>query len=294
MENKSSLTFSFCGDYEVSALSVSRAIESLVELSTVIAEKEYPGVEFRLTVKAVKPGSLEFEFVAAAALALQTLLSPENVTYAASLIEIMSAVFQIKHFLKGERPKSKEDAGEKIIIAHPDGGTLEVPKGAGVYFFDNRIDRSVTNIINAAKLSEGVTGIAVDANGKIEIPRDDFDSCLKEFSIDVSTVEVEPLVVMRPKEILFIRQADFSGELKWRFKGAGAENIVASVLDERFLDRVISGVQEIRAKMYLVADVRVTIQFGPDKMPDESKCTYEVLKVHSVGIPGEGQTELDI
>lgn len=82
--------------------------------------------------------------------------------------------------------------------------------------------------------------------------------------------------------------------MKWRFKGAGAENIVASVLDEQFVESVKSGIQEISAKMYLVADVRVTTQFTPDGLPDESRCTYDVLKVHSVDIPGDGQGKIDI
>lgn len=107
MGNKGSLTFSFCGEYEVNALSVSRATESLVTLFTSVAEKEYPDVEFRLSVRAVKPGNLEFEFVATAMAALQTVLAPENIEYAASMIEIMAATFKIKIFLK-EKPLNQK------------------------------------------------------------------------------------------------------------------------------------------------------------------------------------------
>ena len=295
MDSKSSLTFSFCGDYEVSALSVSRAIDSLVTLSSTVAEKEYPDVEFRLSVRAVNLGSLEFEFVATAMAALQTVLAPESVAYAAGIIDIMAATFKIKNFLKGKSPKSKVDVGADTVITHPNGSVLKVPKGAGnIYFIDNRIDRSITNIINAAKLSDGVTGIAIDAKDRVEIRQEDFEECSKEIDMNIQVSQFEPLVAIRSKEILFIRQADFSGELKWRFKGAGSENIVASILDEQFVESVKSGIQGIRAKMYLIADVRVTMQLTPDGLPDESRCTYDILKVHSVHIPGDGQEKIDI
>ena len=293
MENKSSLTFSFCGDYEVNALSLSRAITSLVELSSAVAEREFPNVEFRMNVRAVTPGSLKFDFVAVA-LAAQTLLSHDTIEYAANLIGVVASTFSIKKFLKGKRPQRRETFNDHLVITNTDGDRLEVPVSAGVYFVDNRVDKSITNIINSAKASNGVTGISIDAGGRVEIPRDDFEQCSKELDIEMCTSAEEPIVTLRPKEVLFIRQADFSGELKWRFKSAGAENVVASISDERFIDRVKSGVQEIRAKMYLIADVRVTVHLGLDGLPDESKCTYEVLKIHSVGIPGEGQTKFDI
>ena len=295
MNSQSSLTFSFCGDNDVNALAVSDAIKSLVELSTAIHENEYPDVEFRLTVRAVNPGSLEFVF-SAIALAAGTLFSPENISYAANMIAIMSAAFSVKKFLAGKNPKKVEKANEKITVTNAEAFTKTFPVGAGVYFVDSRVDRSVTNIIYNAKLSEGVTGISIDANGKVEISRSEFEDCSKEIdAVNVQTIEEpEPIVSTRNKEVLFIRQADFSGDLKWRFKGVNDENITASVLDDEFLDRVKSGEQSICATTYLVADLKIIVHIGTDGKPDDSRCSYEITKVHSVMTPGKGQTKFDV
>lgn len=284
MESKGNMIFSFCGNNDVNALAVSDAIKSLVEMSTAVAEKEYPDVEFRLTVRAVEPGSLEFVF-AAVAIAAQSILTPQNVEYAANMISVMSAAFSIKKFLKGRSPKRKLEVDDKIVITRADGETLVIPKGAGVYFVDARIDRSVSNIINSAKSSDGVTGIAIDADQRVEILRQEFDGCAPEIPVD--SVDEETMVAVRYSEPLYIRQADFSGGLKWRF--TGAENITASISDEDFLNRVKSGRQEIRAKTYIIADVKVTICIGPDGLPDETRRTYEITKVHSVHLPADDQ-----
>lgn len=294
MENKSSLTFSFCGDYEVNALSLSKAITSLVELSTAIAEREFPDIEFRMSVKAVTPGSLRFDFVAAAVTATQTLLSSGSVEYAANLIEVVTAAFAVKKFLKGRKPCGAEESGESLTITNADGLELKLPKGAGIYFIDNRVDKSVTNIINAAKTSEGVTGITVDADEKIQIQRAEFESCSTEIEgIDAVYKEASYKKTVRKNEALFVRQADFSGELKWKF--FGDQNITASILDEGFQQNVKSGQIVISSKTYIMADVEVTVALGPDGLPDDTiKPTYNILKVHSVHTVGEGQEKLNV
>lgn len=289
MENKSNLTFSFCGDYEVNALSLSNAITSLVEISSTIAEREFPDIEFRMSVKAVAPGSLNFDFVAAAIVAAQTLFSPSCTEYAANLISVVSAVFSIKKFLKGRPPQNTEKVDEKIIITNSEGLKIEAPKSAGVYFIDNRIDKSITNIISSARISEGVTGIAVNANGLVEISRDEFEACSEEIKIEDTRGS---LTKVREREILFIRQADFSGDLKWKFKWD--QNITAAVLDSDFLKRVKSGEIGINAKTYIIADVEVKIYLGLDEIPDDSKPTYNIKKVHSVCTVGEEQTKIEI
>ena len=295
MEGKSCLTFSFCGDNEVSALAVSDAIKSLVELSTVIYEKEYPDVEFRLTVRAVNPGSLEFVF-SAAAFVTGTLLSPENVNYAADLISVMGATFSIKKFLAGKPPKSVKRENGRTVVINANGIKGEFPVGAGVFFVDNRVDNSVRNIINCASLSDGVTGISIDANGKIEISREEFDDCFQKLELDLleDKSDVEPIVSMSYKQVLFIRQVDFSGDLKWRFTRINDENITASILDKDFMEKVHSGGQNINANMYLIADVQSTVHILENGRPDKSKCTYEIIKVHSIKSPGDGQITFDV
>lgn len=88
------ITFTFEGNYEVDALSVAKAIQSLVEISTISASHNYPDVEFRLSVKAIALGSLKFAF-SAVAQAAQTLFTPESINYSKNLMESVKTAFEI-------------------------------------------------------------------------------------------------------------------------------------------------------------------------------------------------------
>lgn len=287
MEDKGTLKFSFCGGYEVNALSLSCAIASLVDISDAIAEREFPGVDFKMSVRAVQPGSLEFDFVASAIDAAKTLFTKDNIDFAMSLLSGVSAAFTIKQFLKDKKPKAVEDSEGKITIIRNDGEKIEIPKEARCYFIDNRIDQSVTNIIRAADASSGATGISIGPD--VNIPREEFKACSSLIDFEK---EEKTITTVREKETLFVRQADFSGELKWKF--LGDQSITASVLDEDFQKNVKSGQIVISSKTYIIADVEVTVSLGPDGLPDESKPTYNILKVHSVHTAGEGQEKLNI
>lgn len=288
MKSKSSLVFSFCGDYEVDARAVARTINSLADLSSVIAEKEYPDVKFELSVKAVRPGSLEIEFVTLA-LAAETLLSPDNIEYAANMIGVLTTAFKVKRFLKGKLPKSRVESGETMIIHREDGSILEIPVKAGVYFVDNRIDRSVTNIIESAMVSSGVTGVAVESDERVEIPKDEFATCAVPINVEEQSNSITQI---RRNETLFVRQAGFTEDLKWRF--SGDQNITAAICDEEFMEKVQAATVNINAKTYIIADVQVTIYLKPDGTPSDSKPTYDILKVHEVHTVGEGQDRLDV
>ena len=289
MADKSSLTFSFCGEYEVDALALSSTIKSLVEISSEIARVEFSDVKFKMSVKAVSPGSLMFDFVAAVVSEAQSLLAPGTMDYAANLISVISASFTIKKFLKGKRPKEIAKNDDNIVIKNRDGSSLQLPANAGVYFLNSCIDQSITNIIHSAELSPGVTGISIDTNEKVTIQRDEFKEC-------ATKVELEPthevICTTRHNETLFIRQPDFAGEYKWRFRGD--QTFSASVEDVDFLEKLKIGAIVLSAKTYIIADVQVTVYLGPDGMPDESKPVYRITKVHSVHTAGEGQLKLDI
>lgn len=285
----SNLTFSFCGDYEVDALSVSKAISSLVEISKIIADREYPNVEFRLSVKAIQPGSLEFCFIAAAAY-LQTLLLPGNIEYAANLISLISSMFSIKHFLKRKKPKSVIEEKNSIKIISLSGAQLELPKGAGVYFVDQRVDNSISNIFQNAKLSEGISGISIKpSNGQtVHIPKQDFELC----SMPIENEE-EEIRVLRKDEILYVRQPDLSGDRQWIFKSD--KFLHAEIKDNNFLEKVRAGIP-MSARTYLIADIEMVMKKGLDGLPDENKTKYSVIRVKSIHQPQdtqiEGQTKL--
>lgn len=290
MESKSSLTFSFCGDYEVNALSLVKVIGSLLDMSKIVAETEFPDAEFTMNVKAVTQGSLKFDFVAVVSQATKTIFSAGAMSYAANLIEVLGSFFAIKKALKGNRPQKVEQRDGKTFITTNEGLYIEAHAGANIYFNDNRIDRSVSRVFEAAQESGGATGVTVTTDRTVEITRDEFDICAKD--VDLTCISDDCITTIRSKEMLFVRQPDFTGGLKWKF--IGDQNISASVLDDDFMERVRNGKVDINSKTYIIADVQVKIPKKSNGLPDPSRTTYDVLKVYEVHSVGEGQTKLDI
>lgn len=285
--NVESLKFTFEGDYEVDALSVAKAIESLVELSSLTANYNYPDVQFRLAIKAITPGSLNLVFLAVSQ-AAQTFLTPTGIQYAKTLMETIKIFFDLKKFFKGQQPKKTIQIKDRIEVENADGCKLSIPTAAGVYFIDQRIDNSISNIFNSALGSPNVTGITLTQNngGTVHVEASEFQTCAVPIKIEdaVLTKEIES---ERTNEILYVRQPDLLGERQWGLKSD--KYIYADIADVTFLNAVKSGSQPIVAKMYIVADMKVTMQLGNDGLPDENKCHYVITKVHSVHIPEEGQ-----
>lgn len=298
MENKSSLTFTFEGDYEVDALSIVTAMQGLIKISKEIAKQNYPGVEFRLAIRGLAPGSLSFDFVALANMAsmANSLFIPDNVEYAKNLIDCIKTSFEIKHFLKGSAPKSKKSSGDSITIENKDGSKMTIPVTDGVYLINPTIDQSITGIFAESSKSYGVSGVTIThGESKVEIPVRDFPALSEKIDViqinEVSALNEErKITVNRPGEILYIRKPDLLSNAKWEFKSD--KYITADVEDIAFLESVHSGKQSIVAKMYIVADVRVSMEIGPDGLPDENSCKYTVVKVHDIRVPGEGQMRL--
>lgn len=301
VEDKSSMTFSFCGNYEVDALAVSGALRDFALLTTAIQESVFPNVSFRLSVRAVNPGSLEFEFVGEA-IATAVQLFPVCSQYAKTAIEIILNLFKIKKFLSRKKAKRIHTDVQGVHITLEDGLTLDVPPGARVYFENTQIDSYVSSIVKHANDSYGVTGVRVDSDDDgmsvhcVEISRAEFLACSTPMDMaDIDGVDLpEPLVSHQENAVLFIRQVDFSGGAKWRFRRENNDTISATIADADFLQRVRSGQQPISATMYLIADITSTTPKGPDGTPDMSKSTFTVTKVHKIETPGEGQIKLEL
>lgn len=286
--NTEGLKFTFEGGYEVNALSVAKAIESLVEISTAIAEYNYPDVQFRLAVKAATPGSLNLLFLAVSQ-AAQHLLSPQGIQYAKSLMDLVKTSFEIKKFLNGKKPESVSASKDSTRVKNKDGSEITIPNGAGVYFFDQRVDNSISVIFQNALSAPGVEAISVtDAGGEtVKIGVSEFKTCATPLKIG-SEEESKILEVERKNETLFIRKPDLLGESQWGLKSD--KYFLADIEDKEFLEKVKTGQQPMVAKMYIVADLQIVMQLGKDGLPDENKCRYTVKKVHSVHIPDEGQS----
>ncbi|NLH00418.1 MAG: hypothetical protein GX488_00710 [Clostridiales bacterium] len=283
------LNFTFEGGYEVDALTVSKTIENLVKVMSITANAEYPESEFRLSVSAVRPGSLEFYFNAIAESA-KTLLSDDNVNYAKAILEILISLFTIKKFLKKERPKAVKEARDNIEIHDCNGNMLVAPKGANIYFTNVNIDASISSVISAARSSPGVSGISITAENtgeKISIPITDFEELSQPIE-DIS--EQQKQFTYNRVDVLFIKKPDLLGDSMWVFQSD--RQVIADIADEAFMKKIHSGEIKVFAGMSILADIQVRYDLLENGLPNEKTIKYTVLHVKSINVPGDGQMSI--
>lgn len=198
--------------------------------------------------------------------------------------------------LKGTPPAKVENHENTVTIENAEGQRLTVQTPNAVFLVDQRIDNSICHIVERADELAGVSGISI-AHGNtnpVRIPKADFQTFAKK--IDISKIgETEKtgktIQEIRKNEILFIRKPDLLGSSQWQFKSD--TQFQASINDLTFLEQVHSGQQSIAAKMYIVADVLVTMELGEDGLPDERKQHYSIEKVHSIQSLDNDQMRLE-
>ncbi len=283
--NSQKMTFTFSGAYDVSALAVSKALQSLVTIAEATAKENYPDVEFRLSVNALSPGSLNIDITAIAQLA-QAVLNPANIQYAKDLVSTIQSVFEIKRFLGGKGPQKVTHTDSVLEITNAAGATLRASSPAGVYLVNLNIDRELSDFFNTAQQSAGVSGISISQpdKEKMTIGREDFASCAVPLGdqldkCQIEDTDVKPIEWIRHNEILFVRQPDLMGKSQWRFKTD--RYFYADIADEEFLEKVRKG-ESMSSKTRLLADVRIVLPVGKDGTPDQEACRYTVLKVHDI------------
>lgn len=279
-----SITFTFQGDYEVEARTFANTISQLVTMSEIIAEKNYPDTKFGLSVRAIQPGSLSFDFVASAAAIIPPLFSPPNIQYANTMVQIIKGCFEVKRFLKGEKPKAATEEGKNLVIERQNGDKITVPYGSQIVFNDNRVDQSVQNVFNGAIPAVGVKGISlkIENDKPLEIPREEFEACAVPLEAIGIKEKSKQKQVMRYNELLFVRKPDFWGDSQWGFRDA-EKNIDADMADKEFAEKIQSGKCAIKGKMYIIADLQLTLEVDASGFPVEGvKPKYTVVKVHSL------------
>lgn len=287
--SKETMNFSFEGGYEVSASTVSKTIDSLVDMVEAIAKDSFSETEFRLSVSAVRPGSVILDFNAIA-FAAQSLLTPSNINFATAMINALIACVNVKLHLGGKAPKKVEVQNDTLQVENSEQKILEVPAAAKVYFENVTIENSIINIFQSADQDEGISGLSIrKSNGdKISVPREKFTDYIvpTDFeSSDNATVEY------RKRELLFIRKPDLTGDTKWEFRSD--RPIIADIKDTEFLNDVHAGKVMICAGTSILAELIVRMAMKADGMPDTKTARYTVEKVLQVNMPGlNGQFDL--
>lgn len=238
MTQSSRYTFKYNSDND--SIDLDTLLISQIHFGTVLSEikNEVAGnAALSIKIRPLEKGSVPFDIILNVAW-IRTLISPETIAYASGIISILVGLFQIRLWLKGEKPTQIDVDGDKVTIK----------KGDVVFTIDRRtyllyernatIDLAIKKAFEAIEKDDDVTGIELqDENKKrlIEVPRENFEDFIKPNEIFESLTQKEPV----RQEVLTVYKVVFDKGHKWQFFLNGRK--ISATIPNAYMDRLKAG-----------------------------------------------------
>lgn len=274
-ESSSDFSFEFGGENEIDASIVVETITSVVESIQHITNKIEPDAYVKVKVSSFECGSFDINLKAIAECA-KTLFNVDNIQIASLIVTTFLGCIQIKEHLKGEKPKSIFDEGDKSVIINCEDKELVKDKCvAKTYFGDAQIDKGITNIFNVMVVDGSRDSLTVKQgeNNVIKIKKGDFADMAKNIVTDDDMIE-ETMTNIVDVDLL-LKKPDLLGKSKWGF--VFDKNIEATIADEAWLKKVNSG--EIILYAGVKIPVKLLIEADLDDQRNLITTRYTVLEV---------------
>lgn len=280
---KSKETFSFHldGGHEINALLLSTIINNMATLVDISGKEIDPDIYIKMNVTAFKDGSFQIDFSAICETAetiFQTLIMANPaLTLATNIIDTVKTFFEIKRFLKGEKPtltQYKENGD--VIITNVNNSTLTVNKYEANIFNNCRIDQLVTNVAHCATQHNPNGGFSLSSStGENKYSAQD------THNMSVSTLfQDDSIINMQCQKIttdLYIKMPDLTGYRQWEMYFQG-ERIRVNIEDNDFLEKVHNGLT-FKAGDYIKCVLQITIELDKNGIPQNNTTKYSVLSV---------------
>jgi len=239
-------------------------------------------------IKAISPGSFQVTIDIIQEL-VDSLLTVDNVTYAASIVSILSGLFGIRKFLKGKKPKSVKKIKDSIAIENNIGEITIVDHPTfNIYQTNTSISESLSDIYSTLSQDPRVFAFKfLDRTEKpvFESDKSDFELCSE--IIDNQSDDKRTTVELAT---LNINKICFEKDYKWQFYYKG-NKITAAIKDEDFFKRINDGEPFAKGDS-LEVELKIIKDFS-DEYNTYINRTYEITKVIK-HIPRSSQRELDI
>lgn len=253
MKESTRYTFKYHSDSD--SIDLNTLLTSQIHFGTILSEikNEIAGdTDLSIRIKPLEKGNVPFDIILNVSW-LKQLLQPDNIAYASGIITVLVGLFQIRMWLKGEKPTSIEIEDEKIIIKKGD-LVLTVPKKTYlIYERNTTIDIAMKKGFEAIEKDEEVTSIEIQDEKKvplITVPRENFEDFISPNELFESLVKKEPV----RQETLTIFKVVFDKGYKWQFYMNGRK--ISASIPDNFMDRIDKGERFAKGDT-LVAEVEV-------------------------------------
>ena len=231
-------------DGEKHQIDANLLVNNLIHTTTIIQELNRnldSGKKIEIKIKALEEGSflIHIDLIETVLDGLKNLLTKENLETAGTIIAAFVGLIELKKFLKGKEPKSKENTGNKVKIENEKGDVIYVENFVqNVYQNNTVVKDALSQSFETLENDSSITGYEVtDKNEKtlVRVDRDEFEyMSLKSDEI----LDGERITTIAAT--LNIIRISFEEKLKSDFYFKG-NKISVKINDPEFYERVDKG-----------------------------------------------------
>lgn len=280
IESDDKFKIKFDGEtHDINALTF---INTIKNISSIIKEinkeslsKENIERDIEIRIKAISPGSFDVTLELIQQFT-NTLLTPNNIAYGAGIITILGGLFQLRKFLKSEKPRKiiqKEKNNSEIT--NKNGDILLIDNlTLNIYGTNSNVSQSLNNTFESLSNDQKVK--AFNLYDKFEKPiftseQNEFQECTQsiEYKEDNKKIIIELVH-------LSINKVCFEKDYKWQFYYKG-NKISALIKDQAFFKKIEEG-EKFSKGDSLEVEMEIHQEFREDINTYVNK-SYEILKV---------------
>lgn len=231
-------------DGEKHQIDANLLVNNLIHTSTIIQELNRnldSGKKIDIKIKALEKGSflIHIDLIELSFEVLKNLLTKDNIVVAGSIISSFVGLIELKKFLRGKEPKSKEETGDEVKIENENGDVIYIKNFVQNIYENNTIIKdALSQSFETLENDNSITGYEVtDKNEKtlVRVDRDEFGyMSLKSDEI----LEGERITTIAAT--LNVIRISFEDKLKSDFYFKG-NKISVKINDPDFYERIDKG-----------------------------------------------------
>uniref|UniRef100_A0A7V2ZHH6 Uncharacterized protein n=1 Tax=Ignavibacterium album TaxID=591197 RepID=A0A7V2ZHH6_9BACT len=282
-------------DGELNQIDAQTLIQSLACIVTIVEEVNqelFSDQVIDIKINAISKGSfiIDIDIITKILSEVTPLLQRENVDLLAKIIAIITGIFTIRKFLKGEKPTERKDYEENIQIKNTEGSELTIDKQTfNIYNTNININAALDNHFEALNADPSIKSFQIidkKSNSIFKADKEEFAKLTSQEKFEEILAE-EKIIKLRTFLIIF--KIVFDDKYKWEFIYKG-NKIKAFIEDETFFKKIDKG-EKFSKGDSLEVELEI-LQYFDHSVKTYLNKTYRVLKVLS-HIPRDEQIDID-
>lgn len=269
----------FHGDKGVEIQTLLSSLDSVKKTIGKIARNNYGNETVEIYVKSIKPGSL-WVVIETFVAATQSLLP------ALPFIgEFFTTIWELRKFLKGEKPASKTIHDNSVEIQNAEGNTYVFNDSIiNFYAKDQSLEDGMAKMARALSKESQNSGLTIQASsGSMSLSTSLSQDDLKNASTPIPVNSISGgKRSYRSTEIVGVETVIFHGENSWSVSRPGQGKIRATILDKNFRDRVESEKVQFSAGTKMKVVLVTTVQVDEQNQDIPKTAKFEIEQVIEV------------